>query len=129
MKEIGTSEISPESLDRTIEELRSGALDDAVGERYVTLVRTEDLRVSIAARRHSGKIVYTVEVQLRLLSEEQGKELKYLQRSTEATSGLLSRGFAPGRQEDAWVTCEKKVKEEDLRPEIVQLVHGREVRT
>lgn len=128
MKEIASSEISPESLDRTIEEIKSGAQNGVAGERYVTLVRTEDLRVSIAARRYSGKITYTVEVQFRLLSEEQGKEVKYLRRSTEATSDLLSRGFAPGRQEDAWVTCEKKVKEEDLRPEIVQLVYGREVR-
>ena len=43
------------------------------------------------------------------------------------TSDLLYRGFVPGRQEDAWVCCEKKVRESDLRPEIVQLVRGRGV--
>lgn len=125
MKEIASSEISPEALERTIEDLRSGALDGAEGERYVTLVRTDELRVSIAARRDGDAVAYHIEVQLRLLSEEPGKELKYLQRSTEETSDLLARGFAPGRQEEAWVCCEKKVKGEDLRPEIVQLFRGR----
>jgi hypothetical protein len=88
------------------------------GEKYIVLLKAADRRVAVIARKDGGEVTFTLEVQLRLVTNEQGRELSFLTSMAEETALLLSKGYAAGKQEEAWVCCEKQVDIETLAREL-----------
>lgn len=96
-------------------------------EKYIVLLRTEDRRIAVIARKDGGEVAVTMEVQLRLVSAEQGRELRDLATAAKETALLLAHGYAAGKQEEAWVCCEKNVAIETLERELDAIMDcGRE---
>jgi hypothetical protein len=88
------------------------------GEKYIVLLKATDRRVAVIARKDGGEVDFTLEVQLRLVSAEQGRELSDLTATAKETALLLSNGYAAGKQEEAWVCCEKNVDLDTLEREL-----------
>lgn len=91
---------------------------DAGAEKYIVLFRDGDRRVALITRKGEGRVNCTSRVQLRLISTEQGRELEHLMAGAKETDLLLSSGYSPGKQEEAWVCLKKGVPGKMLEAEL-----------